>query len=377
MSDHDPLGVRKYFPVVEEATFLASASVCPSPIPAVEVGLDFVRAKGGIPYDLDDMLDKCAEVRGQFGRLINAKQEEMGLIYTTSEAENIIVAALDLKPGDNIVTDDLHYSASYVIYEQLAKRGIEIRMTKREGLASKPADFEPLVDQNTRLLSVAWVSHQTGFYHDLRPLADLVHSVGGYIYADVIQGVGMVPLDVRAADLDFCAAGSYKWTLGNFGVANFFVRESLLPMFTPDRYGYFHVKQKLGKMEHIIHPDGRKFMYATPAFGSVYQLSAGLEFIEQVGINNIAKHVVGLAQYLRSGLARLGFDILTPEENGSAIVAFKHGADPVTVKKTLKQENVHVNFREADTQIRIGSALFNNTAELDRFLDVMGQFAPA
>ena len=117
-------------------------------------------------------------------------------------------------------------------------------------------------------------------------------------------------------------------------------------------------------------------MYATPAFGSVYQLSAGLEFIEQVGINNIAQHVVGLAHYLPSGLVQLGFEVLTPEENGSAIVAFKHDAEPTVVKETLKQENVYVDFREGDTQIRIGSALFNNQAELDRFLDVIGRFSP-
>ncbi|MFK7801409.1 MAG: aminotransferase class V-fold PLP-dependent enzyme [Anaerolineae bacterium] len=372
MNENDPLGIRDQFPVVNQATYLASASICPSPVAVTQVGVDFVQAKGGLPYELDDLFSKVDELRGQFGRLINASTPEIGLIYTTSEAENLVVQALNLKPGDNIVTDDLHYSASYVLYEQLAKRGIEIRIGRKLGDGSAPVSvFEPLMDSNTRLLSVAWISHQTGYRHDLAGLSKLAHAHGSYIYADVIQGVGMLPLDVQAADLDFCAAGSYKWMLGSFGVAMFYVRESLQEMFIPDRYGYFHVKQKKAELEHQIYADGRKFMYATPAFGPVYQLSAGIDYVTKIGINTISKHVIGLAHYLRDGLDQLGFEILTPAGNQSAIVAFKHRLDAQLIKNRLSAANMHVNFREADSQIRIGSALFNNQADLDQFLGVL------
>ncbi|MEM7119034.1 MAG: aminotransferase class V-fold PLP-dependent enzyme [Chloroflexota bacterium] len=368
---HDPLGIRKHFPAIQESIYLASASITPSPLPVTQAGIDFVSAKGKLPYDLDDLLAKCDELRGQYAQLIQAKTAEIGLIYTTSEAENLIVRSLNLQPGDNIVTDDLHYSASYVIYEQLAARGVEIRIARRVDNSVTPAMFAKLCDSKTRLVSVAWVSHQTGFRHDLTALADIAHAHGAYIFADVIQGVGMLPLDVRATNLDFCAAGSYKWLLGSFGVALFYVRESLLERISLDRFGSFHVLARHGELAHELPKDGRKFMYATPAFGPVYQLSAGIRFVQQVGVDKIAQHVIGLAHHLRTGFDKLGYQLLTPPNNQSGIVAFIHGHDPNHVKRQLQAANIHVNFRESDSQIRIGSALFNNTTEIDAFLDVM------
>ncbi|MCB0009682.1 MAG: aminotransferase class V-fold PLP-dependent enzyme, partial [Anaerolineales bacterium] len=368
----DPQRIRQDFPVVQQTTYLASASVTPSPAVVTQAGVDFVRAKGSIPYELEDMLAQTETLRSLFAQLVNARLTEVGLIYTTSEAENMVVRALGLQQGDNIVTDDLHYSASYVIYEQLAAQGVEIRIAKRlpDGSAP-PAVFAPLMDRGTRLVSVAWISHQTGYRHDLAGLAELAHAHGAYLYADIIQGVGMLPLDLAASGVDFCAAGSYKWLLGSFGVALFYVRESRLELIPPDRFGFFHVLGKTGPLSHELPSDARKFMYATPAFGPVYQLSAGIQYVLDVGVAEIAEYVIGLAHYLRAELKAQGFQIETPAGNQSAIVAFRHGLDPAIVQKRLSEADIHVNFREGGTQIRIGSALFNVQAELDAFLAVM------
>ena len=372
MPQLDSASIRRDFPIVQQTTYLASASVTPSPQPVTQVGVDFVRSKGGMPYELEDMLAECDRLRGLFARLINASLPEIGLIYTTSEAENMIVRALGLTAGDNIVTDDLHYSASYVIYEQLAAQGVEIRIGRRLADGSAPVSvFAPLMDDNTKLVSVAWISHQTGYRHDLKALAEMAHAHGAYIYADIIQGVGMLPLDVTAVGLDFCAAGSYKWMLGSFGVAMFYVRASRLELIPPDRFGFFHVLAKHGELAYELPSDARKFMYATPAFGPVYQLAAGIEYVLNVGVETISDYVIGLAHYLRAGMVDLGVEVLTPAGNQSAIVACKHGLDPVTVQQRLQEADIHVNFRENGSQIRVGSALFNVKDELDAFLSVM------
>lgn len=372
-SVHDPLGVRSDFPVVEEAIYLASPFITPSPQTAVLATQQFVAAKGHLPYDLEDMLAKCDELRGQYATLINANVQEIGLLYTTSEAENMIVAALNLQAGDNIVTNDLHYYASFVIYEQLVKKGIEIRVAQSVAGAASTEIFAPLVDEKTRLLSIAWISHQNGYRHDLAALAQLAHAHGATFYADVIQGVGTLPLDVKEVGLDFCSAGSYKWLLGGFGVALFYVREELLPMIQPHGYGLFHVAEKSGPLAHQLYEDGRKFMYATPGFGAVYQLSAGIDYLLKIGVSNIAAHVLPLAHHLRDSLAAMGYDVVTPPDNDSAVVAFKHGQDAAQLKQKLVDAHIHVTFRENDSQIRIGTALFNNRAEVDEFLAVMAE----
>jgi cysteine desulfurase / selenocysteine lyase len=55
------------------------------------------------------------------------------------------------------------------------------------------------MDDRTRLVSVAWVSHQNGFRHDMRPLADVAHAHGALFYTDAVQALGMFPANVRAA----------------------------------------------------------------------------------------------------------------------------------------------------------------------------------
>jgi len=210
----DPLGVRRDFPVVGEGVFLNSAYIAPVPLQVVEAGRAFLEAKARRPISLGDMLAKTDEVRRQFAAFVNADAEEIGFLYATTEGENIIAAALQLRPGENVVVDELHYEATYVLYKHLEKTaGIQLRIARQRDGAVRVADFEALVDQRTRLISVAWVSHQNGFRHDMKALADLAHARGAYLYSDAVQAVGMFPIDAKAAGVDFFAAGTYKWLL--------------------------------------------------------------------------------------------------------------------------------------------------------------------
>ena len=243
-SDEDPLGVRGDFPVVRERTYLNSAYITPVPTPVVAAGRAFVERKAERPIPLGEMLRKTDEVRGQFARLINAGADEIGFLFSTSEGENIVANALDLKAGDNIVIDDLHYETEFVLYRHLQDtRGVELRVARHRDGRVEARDFEPLVDRRTRLVSVAWVSHHNGFRHDMRPLSDLAHANGALFYVDGIQAVGMFPTDVKAEGVDLLCAGTYKWLLGSFGVAPFYLRRDLLDRIRLDRYGALHVER--------------------------------------------------------------------------------------------------------------------------------------
>ena len=176
--------------------------------------------------------------------------------------------ALDLKPGDNIVIDDLHYETEFVLYRHLQDtRGIELRVARHRDGRVGTRDFEPLVDRRTRLVSVAWVSHHNGFRHDMRPLADLAHAHGALFYVDGIQAVGMFPTDVRAAGIDVLCAGTYKWLLGSFGVAPFYVRRILLDRIRLDRYGALHVERARSDGGFDLYKTARRFDYSTLPFG--------------------------------------------------------------------------------------------------------------
>ena len=370
----DPLGVREDFPVVEENIYLNSAYITPSPQQAVEAAQSFLEAKARNPVSLGGMLNETDAARRKFAQLIGAAESEIGMLFATSEGENIVAGALDLGPGDNVVIDDLHYETTFVLYQHLAAtRGIDVRIVRNVGGTASADDFAELVDDRTRLVSVAWVSHQNGYHHDLAPLAELAHAHGAYLYADAIQGIGMLSLDVKSVGIDFLTTGTYKWLLGSYGVAPFYVREELLDLVRLDRFGSLHIAEDLGDHRYELYTDARKYDYATLAFGPVFQLSAALDYLLRVGVDNIERHTVGLARRLHEGLAGQGYNLFTPADNRSAIVTFDRGSDTERVQAALQAANIQVTFREGG--VRVGCALFNNSADIERLLEVTGGVA--
>jgi cysteine desulfurase/selenocysteine lyase len=372
----DPLGVRNDFPVTREWAYLDGPYITPSPRQAVSAATRFAEAKGGMPINLGDMLAETDRVRERFATLVGAGVDEIGLLFATSEGENIVAGALDLKAGDNVVIDDLHYETTFVLYRHLAAtRGIELRIVPSRGGACPPEAFREHVDDRTRLISVAWVSHQNGYHHDLDGLASLAHEHGAFLYADAIQGIGMLELDVRQTSVDFFTAGTYKWLLGGFGVAPFFVRRPLLERVRLDRFGSIHIAESLEDHRFILHDDGRKFGYATLGFGAVYQLGAGLDYLLSVGVNRIEAHVVPLAHRIGNELRSQGFAVETPQNNRSGIVTFVPGVDPERMARDLAGARVKVSLKDEGRRIRVGAALFNNDADVDRLLAVTAAWA--
>ena len=375
-SKDDPLGVRSDFPVVEQSVYLDSAYITPSPLQAVEAAQAFAEAKARDPVSLGGMLQETNLMRQRFATLVGASEMEIGVLFATSDGENIVSRALDLKQGDNVVIDDLHYDTTYLLYQQLAEqRGLEVRIVNSEAGGAPVDAFAEHVDRQTRLISVAWVSHQNGFRHDLAGLADLAHSNGAYLYADAIQGIGALDIDVRSTGIDFFTAGTYKWLLGGYGVAPFYVREELLERIGTDRFGSLNIAEELGQHRFRVYDDARKYGYATMGFGSVFQLGAAIDYLLRVGVPNIEAHTVGLAQQLNTELVGQGHDVWTPKDNRSPIVTFRHHRDIALVRSTLEEAGIRISFKAEGEELRAGIALFNNSDDIDKLLDVTGNWA--
>ncbi len=370
-AEDDPLGVRDDFPIVAAGPYLNCAYIAPSPTPVVEAVREFLDAKLRSPRSLGAMVEESHIARRRFAGLIGAAESEVALLYSTSEGENILARSLQLGSGDNVVIDDLHFQTTYVLYQHLAETsGLEVRVVPSRGGAAPVDAFAERMDERTRLVSVAWVSNHNGYRHDLAALAEAAHARGALLYADVVQGIGTVDLDVKETGIDVCTTGTYKWLLAGHGVAPFYVREELLDRVAPDRYGHLHVAEDLGDYQYRLYDDARKYEYATLAFEAVYMLSAALDYLHRIGVKNIERHAVGLAHRLQEGLTAQGQAVLTPPGNRSPIVAFEHGRDPGMVRRSLDDAGIRLSFRVGDTQLRVSPALFNNAAEIDRLLDV-------
>jgi selenocysteine lyase/cysteine desulfurase len=376
-----PLTTRADFPAANEVAYLNTAYIGPIARPVVEAGRAWLEARARRPYEVGEMFAKADEVRHRFASLINATDDEIGLLFATSEGENVVVDALDFKAGDNVVIDDLVYPSTPVIHRRLQEtKGVELRIVKHRGGAVHVSDYEKLVDNRTRLVSVAWVSNINGFRHDMRPLADLAHAHGAYLYTDAIQASGTAPLDVRAAGVDFLCCGIYKWLMAGFGVAPFYVRRELLDRIGADRVGW-HVEKRLDDYRYQHFRTAKKYEFASLSFGEIYQLAAALAYLERVGLAAIETHTAALVAQLRKGLADRKFTIFTPEGNRSPIVSFYIDQAAEAAAKTLEAAGVKVTVQNGDrtdayggsgapvSRVRVAVSFFNNAADIQRMLD--------
>lgn len=365
----DPLGVRNDFPIAATRTYLNSAYIAPIPKPVLAAGQDFMERRALQPLGVGDLLREVGATRTRFAGFINASPDEVALLYTTTEGENIVANSIAWQPGDNVVIDDLHYEAAFVLYRQLeARHGIELRIARNRAGAVEAKDMEPLIDARTRLVSVAWVSPVNGYRHDMRSIADLAHARGALVYADAIQAVGMFPVDVQASGIDALCCGTYKWLVAGFGVAPFFVQRSVLDRIQPDRFGAFSVARELPGQQFELRKTAGKFTYATLPFAEVYQLDAALAFLERVGVGRIEAHTVGLAHRLQQGLLAQGYRLATPPGTRSSIVTFQLSSDPAGLAAALAAARIDVTVREHE--VRVSPALFNTDEDIDAMLAV-------
>ena len=322
-------------------------------------------------------------VRKGFADLIGAQPAEIAFVNSTTAGENLIVAALGLQqPGKhNIVTDALHFEGSLYLYEELRKRGVEVRVVKPRGWQTDHADMEAAVDKNTRLIAISKISYINGFEHDLRRLADLVHGHGGYLYADLVQAAGCMPVDVKECQVDFAASASYKWLMGDFGLGFLYVRQDLLSKLQRSQWSY----RQFTRFDYHAFPgdtagsfpasyeqrDDAAGMFEVGTYANevLAALTYSLPWIESLGVAKIQEHALKLNTRLRTEMPRLGYDCITPEESRGAIVGFAV-KDNATTAARLKAKKIDVGLSTG--RMRVSPSIYNTAADVEALLAALG-----
>ena len=343
-------------------------------------------ASPGIPFVFlnppPDTKPMPVDPRAAFAALINAKLEEISYIPNTSTGENLIVEALGIARLDgNVVTDALHFEGALVHLLELKKKGLDLRLVMpREGRIDM-RDLERVVDRNTRLIEVSLVSMYNGFQHDLKAVCDLAHAHGAYVYADIIQGVGTVPLDVRAAGVDFAATATYKWLMGDFGLGFLFVREELLgSLIQRTHWSYesapnteIHLSPLDPQFPTPVtwtpgHDATRYFQLGTMANGAAAALRVSLPYIQRLGVESIQSWRQPMLKKLQAEMPRLGFKAQTPSDSTSPIVTFAH-QDAETITKKLRAARVAITV--TPYYVRIAPSIYNDMHDVDRLLEAL------
>ena len=375
--------LRNDFPWIENQTYINNAGVHPLSAPAARVVDQHVAYKVNGPGS--DRLfigePEVEELKVLYGRLINAKATEVALVQSTLAGENVVAAGLGLHDGGgNVVIDEFHYHGGAYIYKELEAAGLEVRIVKQRDWQTHMADFEELVDNNTRLIAITLVSNINGFVADSKALSELAHAHDAYLYADVVQAAGCIPMDVRALGLDFCCAGGYKWLMGLEGLGFLYVREELQddvlhPMQFGDRQ-YDNIQyhnfpgSPAGDADVTWEPKPGAARYEIGTLPHVVIASQlqSIQYILDIGVDRIQAHATPMVERLLREMPALGYPSITPPGTGAPLAAFQ-AAKPDELLAKLERANVDVKVKWYQT--RVSPSVYNNNDDIDALLNAL------
>ena len=381
--------IRADFPRAMRKPWLAAAEFLPFNKQKVEAAENYLRykadASGGDRYGFTASLQ--AETKERFANLIHASADEIAFVQSTTDGENLVLAGLDLtKRGGNVVIDDLHFEASKYLYSSLQDQGlIELRVVEAKDWQTTAADFAKYIDKETQLVSIALVSQINGYLADVKRISDLAHEHGAWLFADIIQGAGNTPIDVKAMGIDFASASTYKWLMGEHGFGFLYVRSDLQDeVVKRTRHGLRQVKVE--KDFYFEEYGGGRIYEGTSSIANLPGVCAavGLKYMTEIGVEAIWGHSKPLVDRLQKELPPLGYRPISPIGNPVPIVSFLPNGDIEETKAKLDRafgEQV-LSFRnwyfkndkgerEHVRGIRIGVSVYNNDEDIDLLLEAL------
>ena len=361
---------RAEFPVFQEATYLNSCSLGALGARvrrAVDRCLDLWNGMGASAW-YGPWWQELGLLRGAFARVVGSGPEEVALFPSITAALSAVASSFDYRRRPRVVVADIDFPT--VAYQWLAKqgRGIEVAFVRSpDGLTVPLELFERAIDDRTVCVATSHVYFQSGVIQDIAALAILAHARGAYLLVDGYQSVGQLPVDVRAADVDFLVAGGLKWLLGGPGIAYLYARRELHARSEPDVVGWFgHRDQFAFDVTHFEYADdARRFEGGTPAIAAVYAGRAGLEYVHELGPARLRTRQLELTEAVVEHLRGAGF---TPRVAGR--VAAHAGIvtvpvpDPAAAVAGLAGDRVIVDYRPG--VVRISPYFYNTVEDIER-----------
>lgn len=398
----DVAAVRREFPVLSRTidgrpiVYLDSANTSQKPRAVIDAMATFMAEQyapiNRSAYTLAaEATERFEGTRTALASFINARSaNEVVFTKNATEALNLVAGSWGraaLSAGDAVVLTHLEHHANIVPWHMLAaERGIELRWIPLTGDGQLDlADLDRLLD-GAKALAFSSMSNVLGTITPVRQLCAAARAAGAVSIVDACQSVPHMPTDVQAWGADFVAFSSHKMC-GPSGVGVLWGREELLDAMPPFLGG--------GNMIADVRLDGftcaplpAKFEAGTPAIAEVVALGAAVEFLRSIGMSEIRRHEIELADYvLRMLTERFGTDITihgpsNPELRGATFSFAFRGIHPHDLSQVLDQRNVCVRAGHhcakplmrllgANATARASFYLYNSADEADALADAL------
>ena len=392
-------GIKKDFPVLnqivndEPLVYLDNAATTQKPLKVLAAIKDYYENDNanihrGVHTLAERATEKYEAAREKVRQFINAKStKEVLFTRGTTTSINWVAqfAGQILKAGDEIVISIMEHHSNIVPWQEVAKKtGAILKFVYLKDGQLDMDDLRKKITNQTKFVSIAHVSNVLGTINPVEEITKIAHEHGAYMAVDGAQSTPHMAIDLQKMDVDFFAFSGHKM-MGPTGIGVLYGKEELLNQFEPVEFG--------GEMIDFVYESHStwtelpwKFEAGTPNIAGAIALGAAIDYIQELGIDQIHQHEIELIDYLMPKLQEIeGLKIYGPKDNvkRGGLIAFNiEGLHPHDVATALDMEGVAVraghhcaqpllNYLETPATARASFYLYNTKADCDKLVEAL------
>lgn len=369
--------IRELFPVTKRAIYLNHAAVSPPPlktIEAIQSQLKDVSENGSVNFR--NWIAVKERSRRLVADMLGASPEQVAFTRNTSDGLSTVANGLDWRPGDNLVTFSNEFPSN--IYPWLRIRdtlGVEVRMCPEHDSRIDLDELIALIDEKTRIVAISHVQYASGFRADLERLGRAARMHDALLVVDIIQALGVVPVDVEAEFIDVAAGACHKWLLTPEGVGFLYLSSRARERIQPTLVGWISVPnpEDYNNFEQGWNRGTLAWETGTGPVALLHGLEASLDLLTETGTARIQSYLETLTDHLCEKLGKTRYEVVSSRtaEEKSQIVCVRHaaGLTSMDLYSHLKKRNI-ITAPRGD-RLRISPHFYNTLEEIDELVKAL------
>lgn len=331
--------------------YLDSAATAQKPQCVIDVcnrlmGRDYATVHRGVYARSAEMTLAFEAARRRVAQFIGGQESEVVFTRGATEAINLVAwtwGFANLKPGDRVLLSLLEHHSNIVPWQLLAQHcgfAIDVCPLTPDGQIDLDA-AEAMLSPAHRLVALAQVSNVLGSALDVARASALAHNVGAKILIDGCQAVPRLPVDMAAMNCDFYVFSGHK-LYGPTGIGALWARAEILEAMPPWHGGGAMIDRVT--FEHTTYaPPPQRFEAGTPAIVEAIGMAAAMDYVDAIGLENIAAHETAMVRATHAALAPMNDIRVLGPKNSAGIVSFMmEGVHPHDLGTILDEEGVAI-----------------------------------
>ena len=332
------------------------------------------------------------EARKKVARFINAKKTEE-IVFTSGTTESINLVAQTfgrkfLNEGDEVLISYLEHHSNIVPWQMIAEeRGAKVKVIPINKKGELILDqLDELISDKTKIVAVNHVSNSLGTINPIKSIIDKAHQAGAKVLIDGAQAIPHMKVDVQDLDADFYVFSGHKM-FAPTGTGILYGKEELLDAMPPWKGGGEMIKTVT--FEKTTYNDlPHKFEAGTPDIEGAIALGAAIDYLEKIGMENIADYENELLKYAELKMREIdGIEFYGTADNKASVISFLiKGAHPFDVGTIIDKLGVAVrtghhcteplmDFFDIPGTVRASFAFYNTKEEIDIFIEAVKRAA--